>query len=78
MSGSANAEDEFQLELQNPVKAFAFITIYRPPFPNSSDSDDDGSEDDGSDDEDDGGKGKCDGGKTCLCEKPAANHPDHI
>jgi hypothetical protein len=23
-------------------------------------------------------RGKCDGGKTCLCDKPAAEHPDHI
>ena len=82
VSGSANVEDEFQLELQNPVKAFAFVTMCRPPFPNGGDSDDDGSNDDGSDDDDDddddGKEKKCDGGKTCLCEKPAADHPDHV
>ena len=78
VSGSANAEDEFQLVLQNPVKAFAFVTMCQPPFPNGDDSDDDDSDDDGDDDDGDDGKKKCDGGKTCLCEKLAADHPDHM
>lgn len=49
------------------------------------DDDDDEDEDDEDEDESEGeendatrsSKAKCDGGKTCICQKPAAEHPDH-
>lgn len=49
------------------------------------DTDSEGSEDDNEEtvvEEDDdtpksSSKSRCDGGKTCVCEKPARDHPDH-
>ncbi len=72
VSGSGNADDDFNTVLQNPVKAFSFVCLCRPPFRNgpADDSDDE--------DSDAGDKVTCDGGKTCLCDKPAADHPDHV
>ncbi|KAL4778436.1 hypothetical protein BJX76DRAFT_352627 [Aspergillus varians] len=44
------------------------------------DEDDDKDEDEDEDDDDDKPRpnnGKCDGGETCICTKPAAEHPEH-
>jgi hypothetical protein len=56
----------------------------QPPFPNGEDDD----EEDGDEDDEDNGDAdasgehkkqpKCDGGKICLRDKPAAEHPDHV
>ncbi|KAL3490487.1 hypothetical protein BJX62DRAFT_140156 [Aspergillus germanicus] len=51
----------------------------------ASDFDDDSEEDEDEDDEDDEDdnesdkpkKAKCTGGRTCICNKPAAEHPEH-
>lgn len=64
VSGSGNAEASYKLSMQNPIEAYSFICMCRPPF------------NDGGDDEEES-NGKCDSGKTCLCKKPAADHPDH-
>ena len=68
VSGSANADAKVQLAIQNPVKAYSFVCMCQPPF-STGDFDEE--------DEEDDDKPRCDGGKTCLCDKPAADHPDH-
>lgn len=92
ISGSANADAEYKYAVMNPVEAYSFVCLCQPPFDNGEDSDDDEDdfetdEDDEEDDEEDGGEDEhaekkkrvqCDGGKTCLCDKPASEHPDHI
>jgi hypothetical protein len=78
VSGSANAEGDYQFMVRNPMTAYEFVCLCRPPFPNGDDDDDDDDED--HDEEADGEPGRrasCDGGKTCLCDKPASEHPDH-
>lgn len=71
VSGSANADTEYQLAIQNPVKAYSFVCLCQPPFSTGDSDDEEEDEDEAAD------KPRCDGGKTCLCDKPAADHPDH-
>ncbi|SPQ26482.1 695b8046-1e8c-4982-a7a8-4e2cd759b51b [Thermothielavioides terrestris] len=91
VSGSANADAHYKLKMQNPVTAYSFVCLCRPPFPNGEDSDEDDEEDDDEEDGDEEGRevedgeesakkkrSVCDGGKTCLCDKPASEHPDHV
>lgn len=83
VSGSRNLDAEYKwLREKEGEKAYEYICICHAPW------DDEEEEEYGSDEEDedgeDGGdrpektkKAECDGGKTCLCRKPAAEHPEH-
>lgn len=74
--------------MKNPEVAYSFITICR--LPNyDEDEDEDEDEDDDDDEMTDADENEsnvnsekqpqkpCDGGDTCLCNKPFAEHPDH-
>ncbi|KAJ5368896.1 uncharacterized protein N7496_008656 [Penicillium cataractarum] len=84
LSGSANADTEFRTIIaRNPDSLWKFACQCR----QIVGSDDDDEEDEDEDGEDEGeGEGEpkktddlppCDGGKTCLCQKPIEEHPDH-
>src|SRR6185437_14529417 len=77
VSASANAEADYRLATGNPVHAYSYICICRPPFEREDDEDE--WEDEQSDDEDNPQESsdRCDGGQSCLCNKPAADHPEH-
>jgi len=67
LSGSANADMSYKIITQDPLKAYEYELLCKPPFDNGEDEED----------EDEDQPGKCDGGKTCLCMKPASEKPDH-
>lgn len=87
VSGSANADMEYRTMMtRNPGSAWEFVCQCRP----IADADDDDDEDEDEEDEDEEGEGEgegepkkksdrppCDHGKTCLCTKPSAEHPEH-
>lgn len=83
VSGSGNADDDYKRATRNPLTAYDFVCMCQAPF--TDDDDDDSEDDDEGDDEDDEPKNaekrskrvSCDGGKTCLCNKPASEHPEH-
>lgn len=85
VSGSGNADYRYRVLMKNPDVAYSFITICR--LPNFHEDDDDEDEDDemnDADDNDDNGNNSkkqpqqpCDGGDTCICNKPSTEHPDH-
>ncbi len=110
ISGSANIEASFQLNLsKDPADFHTFVCVCSEPYERFDDSDDSDEEEDewedaDSDDEMGSGdemdestmvvhesddkeesseeknkkkKDPCTGGKTCMCHKPAAEHPDH-
>lgn len=63
-----------------------FIRDGYDPDDDEDDEDDEGDEDEEEEEEEDGAnkedktkqkKAKCDGGKTCFCNKPASEHPEH-
>jgi hypothetical protein len=66
VSGSANIDTSYRQLWNEPDKAYAFVCWCGPPFPESE-----------SDDDDDDEEKPCDGGKTCLCWKPAGENPGH-
>ncbi|EED13440.1 conserved hypothetical protein [Talaromyces stipitatus ATCC 10500] len=80
-SGSANADYRYRVQMKDPEVAYSFICICQPPF--FDDDEYDSEEED--EDKDEGPtkdtsnqeKRRCDGGVTCICEKPAADHPEH-
>ncbi|OIW26346.1 hypothetical protein CONLIGDRAFT_469830 [Coniochaeta ligniaria NRRL 30616] len=86
VSGSRNLDAEYKHYLKNEdgtEKPYEYICMCRAPW-NAGDSDDEEDEEDEDDDDDEEEdetektkKPACDGGKTCLCRKPAAEHPDH-
>ncbi|KAK0615358.1 hypothetical protein B0T17DRAFT_657547 [Bombardia bombarda] len=92
VSNSANVDHKYKLAVHNPVSAYEYVCMCQPPFSNGGD-DDDSDDDDSDEEEDEeegddenggnepkktsGGRGRCDAGETCLCNKPAADHPDH-
>ncbi|KAK4133942.1 hypothetical protein BT67DRAFT_381493 [Trichocladium antarcticum] len=88
VSASGNADDDYKLFVHNPVTAYNFVCMCQPPFLNGDDDDEDDDDEDDDDEEDEdederngagtGKRPRCDGGDTCLCEKPAAEHPDHV
>ncbi|KLU91538.1 hypothetical protein MAPG_10056 [Magnaporthiopsis poae ATCC 64411] len=78
-SSSSNLEGEYLVKTQDKAKAYGYVCLCHSPFKKPRDEDEedeDGDEAEGQDDQGDDGK-DCDGGKTCLCLKPAADHPDH-
>ncbi|KAK1753692.1 hypothetical protein QBC47DRAFT_326192 [Echria macrotheca] len=79
LSGSANADMNYKITMSNPVEAYSFTLLCQPPFPNSDEDDEDDEEDEEDEEEEDEApkKQRCDGGKTCICSKPASEYPDH-
>lgn len=86
VSGSRNADAEYKWlqQKEGEESAYSYQCLCQPPWEVDSDEDeeDSDSDEDGEDEEDDeeGSKKekvKCDAGKTCLCGKPASEHPDH-
>ncbi|KXX80644.1 hypothetical protein MMYC01_203400 [Madurella mycetomatis] len=85
VSGSANADADYRQSMENPVTAYSFVCLCRAPFTVGIDDDEEDEEEDEAEEGKGKGKGKreekkppCDGGKTCLCNKPAAEHPGHV
>ncbi|KAI8258455.1 hypothetical protein K4K58_003281 [Colletotrichum sp. SAR11_239] len=85
VSNTRNSDRDYKEKMADAKKAFEFIC--RCPWGTKrnlggEEEEEDEWEDEDEDDEDedekesDGPKPKCDLGKTCLCEKPAADHPD--
>jgi hypothetical protein len=66
VSGSANIDAAYKQEMQNPLTAYNFVCMCKAPFYT------------GNDDEEEEPRTRCDAGETCLCNKPASEHPDHI
>ncbi|KAK4033347.1 hypothetical protein C8A01DRAFT_50035 [Parachaetomium inaequale] len=64
ISGSANADMEYRIATRDPAEAYSFVCLCQTPFPNGEKKRDK--------------RPKCDGGVTCLCNKPAAEHPNHL
>jgi hypothetical protein len=62
ISGSGNLDTAYRQLWREPDKAYAYHCWCRPPFWDRDSKDD---------------KGACDGGKTCLCGKPAQDQPNH-
>ncbi|KAK4246106.1 hypothetical protein C7999DRAFT_42421 [Corynascus novoguineensis] len=67
ISGSANVDVDYKIQTRNPLTAYRFLCLCRAPFRDEVDR-----------------KSlhrkavKCDDGKTCLCNKPASEHPNHV
>ncbi|KAK3998164.1 hypothetical protein QBC44DRAFT_376032 [Cladorrhinum sp. PSN332] len=84
-SASANIDAEYRKIAADHTKAYKYVCICELPFDDGGDDDDDDDEEEDDDDEEDneeeeGQKEKkkpCDGGKSCMCDKPAADHPEH-
>ncbi|GAB1211693.1 hypothetical protein ATERTT37_000817 [Aspergillus terreus] len=86
VSASANVAAVYkELVEKDPAHAYSYICLCRSII---DDHQDDDEEDDEEDDEDEdsneqdrpadaGKKVRCDNGKTCLCRKPADEHPGH-
>ncbi|KAL2267981.1 hypothetical protein VTJ83DRAFT_2827 [Remersonia thermophila] len=70
VSVSGNIDTAYRQLWNTPEKAYQFICWCRPPFSEPGDDEDD-------DEQEEDDEPACDGGKTCLCGKPAADHPDH-
>jgi hypothetical protein len=79
ISASANVDAGYRLARGKSEKAYAYICWCQPPFVERDDDKDTDKDEDEAEEEDDWHKraGKCDAGKTCLCAKPARDHPDH-
>ncbi|KAI0182134.1 hypothetical protein GGR52DRAFT_568336 [Hypoxylon sp. FL1284] len=73
VSGSANADADYQTTWKNPDKWYSFVTICSPL---RNEEDDDDEDDEGSEDEDDQGGDTC-GKQGCLCLKPVEENPEH-
>ncbi|CAI4214120.1 unnamed protein product [Parascedosporium putredinis] len=85
VSGSGNLDDWYRKKYRNPQRARKFICLCKP---SGEDDDDDWEDEDESDEGEESGdddipvvevapRRRCDGGKTCLCYKPAKKHPEH-
>ncbi|KAF4161111.1 hypothetical protein CNMCM6936_009665 [Aspergillus lentulus] len=83
ISGSGNADAAYKSSIEDPVKAYSYVCICRLPFDDGddrkdeSDWEDEDDRENEDDREDETSKTSCDAGKTCLCNKPAAEHPNH-
>jgi hypothetical protein len=63
ISGSANVDMEYTIATQDPAD-YRFVCMCQPPFYNGEKKPEK--------------QPKCDGGDTCLCNKPASEHPHHL
>ncbi|KAF3313025.1 hypothetical protein TWF173_006407 [Orbilia oligospora] len=82
VSGSGNLDNDYKLATRNPAKAYKYICFCQAPFSGEDDEDED--EEDEEDEDEDEGNGNSnpsrrrgDGGRTCICNKPVEEHPDH-
>lgn len=73
VSVSGNLDTEFRNDMRDPARAREFLCFCKPSIL-GEDYEDDEDEDE---DEDEDRNQRCDNGRTCLCGKPAAAHPDH-
>lgn len=74
---SANLDANYSEYLTKKADtAFSFICFCPPHHLKDDDDDEDEDEEEGESDEEDT-KYRCDNGETCLCAKPAAEHPEH-
>lgn len=88
VSGSKNADESYRLRIQDDAEAYSFICVCKRVFGTDYDEGEDGSNEDEEEKDDKKGKQEkretyqrppsCDGGKTCLCHKPATEHPGNI
>lgn len=89
VSTSANLEEEYHKSFLHLQDGYKFVCICKAPFP--TDDDDEEEEEDEEDERNEENQApkaahtektkkrvKCDGGKTCICNKPAADYPDHL
>ncbi|KAF7156735.1 hypothetical protein CNMCM5623_000408 [Aspergillus felis] len=77
VSGSGNADAAYKFSIEDPVKAYSYVCICQLPFDDGDDREDEGDRENEDDCEDETSKTSCNAGKTCLCNKPAAEHPNH-
>lgn len=84
VSGSGNADYHYRVLTKDPEVAYSFITICRLPNYDEDMDEDEDDEDDKMDDADDAVDSSekrppkpCDGGGTCICNKPCSENPDH-
>ncbi|KAJ4148006.1 hypothetical protein LMH87_002495 [Akanthomyces muscarius] len=80
VSVSANIAKGHEERLTKSDEAYAFECCCPPRFerPAAFDwEDEDDDDEDEEKDEEDTDQSKCDSGKTCMCRKKAADHPDH-
>lgn len=69
VSGSGNIDTAYRQLWNDAEKAYQYVCWCQPPFPDGENGDDE--------DEEEDGDSSCDGGKTCLCNKPAQEQPGH-
>ncbi|KAK6357359.1 hypothetical protein TWF718_001672 [Orbilia javanica] len=93
VSCSGNLDDDYKLATRNLARAYRYICLCQAPFTGEGEEgeDDDWEDDDDEDEEDEDEemdevevnangnrpRRRCDGGRTCLCNKPAADNPNH-
>lgn len=81
VSGSANADDHYKFNTKDPAQAYEYMCICQPRWYNGDDKEEEGENEDDNDNKGDEEKKdkpqKCDGSKTCICRKPAKEHPEH-
>jgi hypothetical protein len=84
VSASGNADDVYKLSTRDPIRAYSYICICPQRYDDDEDDEDEEDEDEGGDEDHDGSlveenkpKTRCDGGRSCLCNKSAADHPEH-
>ncbi len=80
ISGSANIDAAYKLTMRDPAIAHKWICTC--PISDDDDEEDWDEEDEEELADDEAGaaekaKSRCDGGRTCVCSKPAAEHPAH-
>lgn len=77
MSGSRNLDAEYKSLLdKDGESAYEYICVCHAPWDDDDDEEEDSSDEEEEDDDEESGA-ECDGGATCLCQKPAAEHPEH-
>ncbi|KAK1995840.1 hypothetical protein LX36DRAFT_659190 [Colletotrichum falcatum] len=86
VSASRNADNDYKEAHDSEAYAYTCRCPFgmKPGGDSGDEDDDEDDEDEDDEDDEDGGddegdkqpRAKCDGGETCLCTKPAAEHPD--
>lgn len=81
VSASANIDADYKLATRNPVAAYAFVCLCRPPFDGSGASDRvtaaGSSSSSTTTTSTTAAPARCDDGETCMCNRPAAEHPGY-
>ncbi|KAK3376270.1 hypothetical protein B0T24DRAFT_549857 [Lasiosphaeria ovina] len=73
VSSSANIHASYYMMTQNPLNAYTYVIMCQAPFNTGAEDED---EEDGGEEQGPDGRVRCDGGKKCLCDKLAADHPE--